>query len=136
MLALLLPLISPVLDRVLSLIPDPEARAKAAAEAQAQMITALQQSDAAQMAANTAEGGNASLFVAGWRPGAGWVCVLALGYQYLAAPLLTWGGEAAGLHVPPLPRLDDSLWQLLTGLLGLGTLRTYEKVSGAAPARR
>jgi Holin of 3TMs, for gene-transfer release len=130
--ALLLPVLAPILERLATLIPDPEARAKAAAEAESQLMAALQASDAAQMETNRQEAANASLFVAGWRPGAGWVCVIALGYQYLAVPLVSWGFAARGLDLPALPTLDNNLWELLTGMLGLGTLRTIEKARGVA----
>jgi hypothetical protein len=130
--ALLLPVLAPILERLASLIPDPEARAKAAAEAEAQLMAAIQASDSAQMAANRQEAENTSLFVAGWRPGAGWVCVVALGYQYLAVPLVSWSFAARGLDLPALPTLDNNLWELLTGMLGLGTLRTIEKARGVA----
>ena len=129
MLALLLPALAPILDRLAALIPDPEARARAAAEAQAQLMAALQTSDSQQMGANAQEAQNASLFVAGWRPAVGWVCAAALAYQYLAVPLLSWAFVARGLK---LPALDGSLWELLTGMLGLGVLRSFEKARGVA----
>ena len=132
MLALLLPALAPILERLTALIPDPEARARAAAEAQAQLLTALQTSDAAQMGVTAHEAENASRFVAGWRPAVGWVCAAALAYQYLAVPLLSWGFAARGLHLPPLPTLDGSLWELLTGMLGLGVQRSFEKARGVA----
>lgn len=128
----LMPLLGPILERLAALIPDPEARAKAAADAEAQMVAALRASDSAQGEVNRAEAAHASIFVAGWRPAIGWVCALALGYQYLVAPLASFGLAAASLDVPPLPRLDDGLWQLVTGMLGLGVMRTYEKIQGAA----
>lgn len=130
--ALLLPVLAPILERLAALIPDPEARAKAAAEAEAQLMTAIQASDAGQLQVNQQEAQSASIFVAGWRPGAGWVCVLALGYQYLVVPLLSWGLAVAGVAAPPMPTLDGSLWELLAGMLGLGTLRTFEKARGVA----
>ena len=132
MLPLLLPALAPILERLAALIPDPQARAKAAAEAEAQLTATLQATDAAQMNANQQEAQAASVFVAGWRPGAGWVCVLALAYQFLIAPLLGWALAVQGLKVPPLPTLDGSLWELLFGMLGLGTLRTIEKSRGVA----
>jgi len=131
-LALLLPALAPILDRLAALIPDPEARARAAAEAQAQLMAALQTSDSQQMGANAQEAQNASIFVAGWRPAVGWVCAAALAYQYLAVPLLSWAFVARGLKLPPLPALDGSLWELLTGMLGLGVLRSFEKARGVA----
>jgi hypothetical protein len=56
----------------------------------------------------------------------------ALAYQYIVRPLLTWGLMATGHAIPPMPGLDDNLWQLLLGMLGLGGLRTVEKLKGAA----
>lgn len=80
-----------------------------------------------QLDINKAEAANPSLFVAGWRPAIGWVCAAALAYQYLARPLILGFGLT-----PMMPGLDDTLWQLLMGMLGLGGLRTYEKVQGVA----
>ncbi len=85
-----------------------------------------------QIAANAAEAANPSAFTSGWRPGVGWVCVAALACQYIARPLAQWVGIATGHPLPELPGIDDNLWQLMLGLLGLGGLRTYEKVQGVA----
>lgn len=84
----------------------------------------------AQIGVNQAEAGNGSLFVSGWRPFIGWVCGAALTYQYVMRPLVMWGILSAGYSVPEMPGLDDNLWQLLLGMLGLGGLRTFEKVKG------
>lgn len=84
----------------------------------------------AQIGVNQAEAGNGSLFVSGWRPFIGWVCGAALTYQYVMRPLVMWGILSAGYTVPEMPGLDDNLWQLLLGMLGLGGLRTFEKVKG------
>lgn len=65
--------------------------------------------------------------MSGWRPAIGWVCALAMGYQYLLRPFLV-----AFNPVLAFPGLDDNLWQLLAGMLGLGGLRTFEKVNGVA----
>jgi hypothetical protein len=87
----------------------------------------------AQVDVNKVEAASSSVFVAGWRPAIGWVCVLALFFQYIARPLLMIGFAVAGKpFATPLPGLDDNLWQLLLGMLGLGTLRTFEKVKGVA----
>jgi hypothetical protein len=85
-----------------------------------------------QLDINKAEASNPSVFVAGWRPFIGWVCGAALVYQYLIRPLASWGCAAAGHPVPVMPGLDDNLWQLLLGMLGLGGLRTAEKIKGVA----
>ena len=80
-----------------------------------------------QLEINKAEAQNPSVWVSGWRPGVGWICVGALGFQYIARPLLIGFGVA-----PELPALDSTLWELLFGMLGLGGLRTFEKVKGVA----
>ena len=118
--------------------PDP---AQAAA-AQMELVKMQQSGELAQLAAatdlakaqiavNQAEASSGNLFIAGWRPAVGWVCVVALFYQYLVAPLAPWLLNAFGVVVPNLPGLDDTLWQLLAGMLGLGAFRTVEKVKGA-----
>ena len=84
-----------------------------------------------QLDANKNEAASPSAFTSGWRPGIGWVCALALFFQYIARPLLQWGGIVTGHSFPQLPGIDDNLWQLMLGMLGLGGLRTLEKVKGA-----
>jgi len=109
-------------------IPDPAQKL----EAETALRTALIAADAPQLAVNQAEAQSARIFVAGWRPFIGWVCGAALAWQYVAAPLALWA--AALLHYPitPPPRLDDVLWQLMFAMLGMGGLRTYEKIAGVA----
>lgn len=109
-------------------IPDPAAKAKAAAE----LRDSLQKWDTSQMEVNKQEAASSSVFVSGWRPAIGWVCAGALFYQYLLVPLLTWATAAVGFNLPTPPSLDGSLWELMFGLLGMGGLRTYEKIAGVA----
>lgn len=119
----------PILDRVLgAVLPDPAARERALRETLAQLAAA----DLKQMEVNAEEAKNPSLFVAGWRPAIGWCCAAALAYQYLLVPLGGWIALWAGVAVPPPPSLDSSLWELMAGMLGLGALRTVEKIRGAA----
>lgn len=85
-----------------------------------------------QLATNQAEAASSSAFTSGWRPAIGWVCAAALACQYLARPMLMWGGIVSGHQWPTLPGIDDNLWQLMLGILGLGGLRSIEKVKGVA----
>jgi hypothetical protein len=85
-----------------------------------------------QMDVNKAEAASPSAFTSGWRPAIGWVCGLALLFQYILRPMLMWFGVITGHQWPPLPGIDDNLWQLMLGLLGLGGLRTFEKTKGVA----
>ena len=114
-----------VLDKF---VPDPEAKAKAE--------TALRDSllawDKAQTDVNAVEAASANVFVSGWRPFIGWTCGLALAYQFVVAPIFVWAGLCAGFHPPLPPTLDDTLWQLVFAMLGMGGLRTLEKLKGVA----
>lgn len=85
-----------------------------------------------QMAIDQAEASSASVFVAGWRPMVGWCCAVAVGFQFVIAPFATWGAGLAG-HPLAFPPLDTgTLLALLGSLLGVGTLRTVEKINGVA----
>jgi len=95
-------------------------------------IAAAVQTVVGQLDINKQEAASSSMFVAGWRPWIGWVCGVALAYQYLARPLLTWGFAFMGKPIPLLPGLDGNLWELMLGMLGLGGLRSWEKTKGVA----
>jgi hypothetical protein len=114
------------------IFPDPAQ----AANAKLELIKLQQSGELASMTAQTdinkVEASNPSLFVSGWRPAIGWVCALALAYQYLIRPLSGTIASLFGIAIPPLPGLDDNLWQLMMGMLGMGGLRTYEKTQGVA----
>lgn len=73
-------------------------------------------------------------FDRGWRPGAGWICVFGLAYTFFLRPLLPWVLKILGvLGVPDLPPIDTmELFVLLGGMLGLGGMRTKERLSGKA----
>jgi len=109
-------------------IPDP-AQKQAAEEA---LRSSLQQWDATQNTVNAAEAGSNSVFVAGWRPAIGWICACALGYQYVLLPIAIWIAALQHSAIPNPPKLDDTLWQLMFGMLGMGGLRTYEKIKGVS----
>ena len=82
----------------------------------------------AQLDINKAEAANPNIFVSGGRPAAIWVCVAGLAYT-VAYPLLTWGAQSFGLHA--IPALDTAVLQYLLGtLLGVGAMRSYDKVKG------
>lgn len=129
---LLIDPISRLLDR---LIPDPDARAKAQAELlRAQQDGVLEelklalQADQAQTEINKQEAASADRFVAGWRPFIGWVCGAAFAYHFVAQPLLSFLLANTG-HDVVLPGFDmETLSTVLMGLLGLGGLRTLEKI--------
>lgn len=89
----------------------------------------------AQIDVDKQEAANANLFVSGWRPFIGWVCGAGLLCQYLIGPIFTWINAIYSTHPTPFPPLDlGTLLTLLLGMLGLGGLRSYEKVNGAVGA--
>ena len=105
-------------------------------------VELAQKGDLAQIAVNVAEAQNESLFVSGWRPFIGWVCGVALAYQVLGVPFfkfLAWVvGEYTGVSVrfDLLPDMGlDGLMPVLLGMLGMGGLRTYEKLTGVNKRR-
>jgi len=86
--------------------------------------------DLAQIEVNKTEAAHPSVFVSGWRPFIGWTCGVSLAMDFVMRPLVQWGLDLAVVEIV-LPTLDtESLYPILMGLLGLGTLRTYEKFKG------
>jgi len=86
----------------------------------------------AQIEVNKIEAGSTSFFKSGWRPSVGWICSFALGYHFVLQPMLAFGLTAAG-YTLVLPEFDMStLMTVLMGLLGLGGMRSFEKVKRSA----
>lgn len=128
---LILPAVTPIIDKLVSLIPNSNERARAKEEFEKQLMEAVNNAAHDQTEINKVEAASSSLFVAGWRPAVGWVCVLGLGYSYLVYPFLLWYAAAYNVDLHNLPKLEtDGLYQLVLAMLGLGTLRTFEKVKG------
>ena len=123
--AALLPFIGDILDRVL---PDDKSKeqaklemAKMALESRTIELNAIRDVDVAQAQVNAAEA-STDLFRGGWRPFIGWVSGVGLAYQFVVYPMLNG-------YYPQLTPLDtESLMWLITGMLGLGAYRTFEKV--------
>ena len=89
-----------------------------------------------QLLINQEEAKHSNVFVAGWRPFIGWVCGSALAFNFIVTPIVLWICLLNGIDITKPPLLDiDSLITILGGLLGLGTLRTYEKVKNVAKNR-
>jgi len=89
--------------------------------------------DQAQAATNTAQAQSRSFWTSGARPAILWICALALAYDTMGQPLLSWVMGALK-HWPPAPPLDmGSVMTLLVGMLGLSTQRTIERINGVIP---
>lgn len=96
--------------------------------------TGLQQ---AQAKIDLAEAKSKSLFVSGWRPALGWVCVIAFAWNYFGISVLT---DIANLTIaflnlkiqlPILSSVDmTTMLPVLMGMLGLGAMHTNENLKG------
>jgi len=117
-----------IIDR---LFPDPAKKA----EAELELLKMTQAGDLqvilAQLAINAKEAESPSIFVAGWRPFVGWTCGIGLAYATIGVNLLSWLSTARGWPLPPVVDTDTLLY-VLGAMLGIGGLRTLEKVKGVA----
>jgi len=94
----------------------------------AQALTIMQM----QMDVNKEEAKSTSVFVSGWRPFIGWVCGMACAWNWLGLPMAVALSTYMG-HPIPLSSADiTEMMPVLMGMLGLGGLRTYEKLNGVA----
>ena len=88
----------------------------------------IQEINKAQLEVNKVESGHTSIFVAGWRSFVGWTCGIALCYHFVIQPFLVFLLYSFGYQVD-LPVFNmQTLTTVLMGMLGLGGLRSYEKV--------
>lgn len=133
----------PIINKILAFIPDPAQKAAAQqALVDAQQAGEFKEIDAAlaamqaQTSVNAVEAASRNLFEAGWRPFIGWTCGAAMVYNFVLWPLLTWA-SAAFWHLPKAelpPPLDwSTMSPVLLGMLGLGTMRTVERIQGVIP---
>jgi uncharacterized membrane protein len=87
---------------------------------------------AGQLEINKVEAASSSKFIAGWRPFIGWICGCAFAWQFVAGPILVWALTVYG-KVTTLPVINTALMvELLLAMLGIGGLRTYEKLKNVA----
>lgn len=135
MLDLLKGIVAPILGPLLDKIPDPNERRRLEAQAEENLLNAMTGLVQGQLAINQKEAEHSSIFVAGWRPWIGWVCGMALAWNFLVQPLILWGAFLipSELDLASAPQLEvEGLYPLIFGMLGMGGLRTYEKRLGVA----
>jgi hypothetical protein len=119
-----------LLDRV---IPDQEEKRKAEMELIKMAADGELKQVMGQLEINAKEAAHPSVFVAGWRPAFGWVGAAAFGYSTILQPLLTWIGTNAWHWASAAPTIEsDLLWVVITGMLGIGGMRTFEKQKGVS----
>lgn len=124
-------LIAPVSGLLDKVIEDKDQKAKLAHELATMADKHAQQALLAQLEINKAEAASGSLFKGGWRPAVGWVCAIAFFYHFVGQPIIIFIVALFGAEVPELPSFDmGTLLTVLGGMLGIGSLRTYEKQKG------
>ena len=122
-------LIVPISDILEKLLPDKDLKIRLKHELESE----LHKANLAQLKVNQQEAAHNSLFVAGWRPFIGWVCGVALCWHFILQPITVMIIRLAGYEQVILPDFDFSqLSTILMGMLGLGGLRTFEKMKGVS----
>lgn len=110
-------------------VPDADTKLKANLELATKEIVQEHERMLAQINVNAEEAKHPNIFVSGWRPGAGWVCVLGLAYTFLLHPYMVWISNLA--TITPPPPIESGLLQYLLGaMLGIGGMRSWDKMKG------
>lgn len=112
-------------------VPDPEKKAQAEMEMLRMAADGELKQIVGQLEINAREAAHPSIFVAGWRPFFGWAGGVGFVYSTIIQPGLVWYGAVKGWPAPPEVNID-LLWVVITGMLGIGGLRTFEKVQRVA----
>ena len=127
-----------LLDKLSAFFPTPEDKLKA----QLALLEMQQRGELAQLSAdfelakgqleiNKEDAKSDSFIQRNWRPALGWVCVFAYAFQFVLAPLIVYIAVGFFDHDMTFPKLDlTELGALLFGMLGLGAMRSSEKIKG------
>tara|TARA_R100001143_G_scaffold61097_1_gene61263 strand:- start:1808 stop:2230 length:423 start_codon:yes stop_codon:yes gene_type:complete len=132
MIAALLPKLLPIVGDVIGrfLPEDKEAAAKARREIEAELTKHLAELDLAQAQTNLEQAKHPSIFIAGARPAIMWICAFGLGWQFVFQPVAVWIFSVMGSDLV-LPMIEtEGLMPLTLSLLGLGSMRSFEKFKG------
>ena len=130
MLELLVTPIAKLLDKV---IPDADERSRLAHEIATLAERQAHEIAKAQINVNQNEAKHKSVFVSGWRPACGWICVLGFSVNFLIIPIVNIYLTAWTQNSLLIPSLDVSeMMPVLLGMLGLGGMRTVEKTKSVA----
>ena len=124
-------LIGPVTGLLDKFIEDKDQKAKLAHEIATMAEKQAHDNAMAQIEVIKIEAASPDFFKSSWRPFIGWVCGVAFAYHFVLQPIIIFVVALFGAEIPALPEFDmASLMTVLGGLLGLGSLRTYEKSKG------
>ena len=125
-------LVGPIVNKFVDRIPNGNERARAKEALEKELVDAANSVMLAQTEINKAEAAHKSIFVAGWRPFIGWVCGVGIAWSMVVQPVAQWAMIAWG-DGTELPTIDTSyLLELVTAMLGMSGLRTFEKLRGVS----
>jgi hypothetical protein len=128
MLNLLGSLVGPVTGLLDKFIEDKDTKNALAHEIATLSQKQAQEAMIAQLEVNKTEAAHKSLFVAGWRPFIGWVCGLGFFSNFIVIPVANFVLQLLSNPIV-IPMIDTSqMMPVLMGMLGLGAMRTVEKV--------
>jgi hypothetical protein len=124
-------LIGPVTGLLDKFIEDKDQKAKLAHDLATMAERHAQELAKGQLEINKAEAQSRNIFIAGWRPFVGWTCGLALFAHFLLFPTADVVTAYLGYETVQYPAFDmDTLMTVLLGMLGLGGMRSFEKMKG------
>ena len=123
-----IPIIGDLLALLDKAIPDTAARDQAKAKIQELQETAIGR----QGEVTALEAASTSLFKSGWRPAVGWIVVAGFALHFLLFPMVSLALQLTGYAQVASPLDVQALTTLLGALLGLGGLRSFERVKGKA----
>ena len=121
-------LIAPVTGLLDKFIEDKDQKAALAHEISTMAERHAQELAKGQIEVNKMEAASSSMFVAGWRPAVGWISALGFASNFILIPMANFALALASIDIQ-IPMIDTTqMMPVLMGMLGLGTLRTVEKV--------
>ena len=85
-----------------------------------------------QLDVNAKEASHRSVFVAGWRPAIGWCGALALFFAFILSPCIEWYAKFSGMYIVPPAIETGPLLAIVTSMLGVAGMRSFEKAKGIA----
>jgi len=89
-----------------------------------------------QIDINKIEAAHPSIFVSGWRPFVGWSCAFALCYVSILEPIMRFIAMVCFSYTGEFPAVDSVItMQVLLGMLGIGGMRTFDKLKGTDTKR-
>lgn len=130
MLQLAQSLIAPVTGILDKFVEDKDQKAVLAHEIATIADKQANEQAKAQIQLNAVEAATGSLFIAGWRPAVGWCCALAMLLNFILIPFINLGLDVAGVAIQLELINMETMMPVLLGMLGLGGLRTAEKIKG------